>query len=460
MVVSKKLLTCALLALCLVGATVTARPAAGAETVTLRVAIPADTPENKSAIEFELEKIKRFEAAYPGIKVVPVHYEYNPQTFAVAQAARSAPDVLLVWATEGRVMAEKGWLAPLDEYLKTWPKTSWINPDAFLPFKVNGRTYGIPYDGYVKHIMYNKKMFLEKNVPFPRLDWTWEEFIDAAVKLTDRAKGIAGFAPMTRGGEGGWMLTDWIYQAGGEVEEFRDGKWIAVFDSPEAIRGAQFAKDMKWKYNVLPANWSQGYMDVFNLFATEKAAMVPHGDFTVEWVINNFKWDPKDIGLAPMPKGEGPKGRQAGVQGGTFHVINGLAAPAVRDAAFKWLDFERWSDDGLESLKRDIEERRKTGTYMAMLKYPVLNPNVGYQKKEDELKAANPDVCVIWPADLRMYLPKTGHTEPPIEAQKLYGEVLAPVYQALLSDKNADPAELLKAAAAKFQKEVLDPLNN
>ncbi|MGQ9778782.1 MAG: ABC transporter substrate-binding protein [Bacillota bacterium] len=456
---SKRVFVCVLLVLCLVGAIIAAAPLAAAEKVVLRVAIPADRPENKAAIEGELEKIKRFEATYPDIKVVPINYDYNPQTFAVMQAGRNAPDVLLVWATEGTVLAEKGWLAPIDEYLKTWPKTSWINPDAFAPFTVKGRIYGLPHDGYVKHIMYNKKMFLAKNVPFPRLDWTWKEFIDAAVKLTDRKKGIAGFAPMTRGGEGGWMLTDWIYQAGGEVEEFRDGKWYAVFDSPEAIRGAQFAKDMKWKYNVIPANWSQGYMDVFNLFATEKAAMVPHGDFTVEWVINNFKWNPKDIGLAPMPKGEGPKGRQAGVQGGTFYVINGLAPQPVRDAAFKWLDFERWSDAGLEVLKKDIAERRKTGTYMAMLKYPVLKPGVGYQKKEDEIKAANPDVCVIWPEDLREYLPKTGHTEPPIEAQKLYSEYLAPVYQALLSNRNADPAKLLKEAAAKFQKEVLDPLN-
>ena len=58
-----------------------------------------------------------------------------------------------------------------------------------------------------------------------------------------------------------------------------------------------------------------------------------------------------------------------------------------------------------------------------------------------------------------MKLPETAHIEPPIEAQVLYAQFLAPVVQAVLSDKNADPAKLLKDANARFQKEYLDHVN-
>jgi multiple sugar transport system substrate-binding protein len=56
-------------------------------------------------------------------------------------------------------------------------------------------------------------------------------------------------------------------------------------------------------------------------------------------------------------------------------------------------------------------------------------------------------------------LPKTGHTEPPVAAQDVYGKYLANVVQALFTDANADPAKLMKDTAKAFQAEVLDPLN-
>ncbi|HHY97736.1 MAG TPA: sugar ABC transporter substrate-binding protein [Firmicutes bacterium] len=427
--------------------------------VEITVAGPEDTKENQTAIELLRDKIARFEKQYPDIKVKLMHYAYNPQTFAIKQAGRTGPDVFGTWATEGRVLAEKGWIAPLDEYIKTWPKADMVNPAAYLPFTVDGKIYGIPDGGYVKHIMYNKKMFKERGLQLPKMNWTWEEFIEAAKKLTDQAKGIAGFAPMTRGTEGGWQLTDFIYQAGGECEERVGGKWKAVWDSEEAIKALQFVKDMKWKYDILPQNWSLAYMDVYNLFATGKAAMVPHGDWTVEWVINNFKWDPADIGLVPMPKGPGPKGRQAGVQGGNFTVINGLTSKEKRDAAFKWINFERWDKGEIEAYKKQIEDYRSKGIKLAVFTYPVLKPDSPIQRERDRIALANPDVAVVWPAEFRMYLLKTGHVEPPIECQKMYGEAMAPAIQAVLADKNADPERIMKESAKKFQKEVLDPFN-
>jgi ABC-type glycerol-3-phosphate transport system substrate-binding protein len=430
--------------------------------VELKVPIPRDTPENKYRIDAKMDQIKRFEAANPGITCVPVNFEYdNTGQFLVMQAAKQAPDIMSVWATEAQLLVSKKWIVALDEYIKTWDKTAWYNKDAFLPFTVRGVRYGVPDQNYIKHVIYNKQMFADKGVPTPKLNWTWSDFTNAFVKCTDKAKGVAGFAPMGKGAESGWGFTDFIYMAGGEVEQVRNGKAYAVFDSPEAIAAAQFFKDLKWKYDAIPANWANGWGDVYNIFGSLQAAMVLDADNGRAIAINSMKMDPANIGLALMPKGPGLKGRQAGVLGGTYLVINGLAkSKEVRDAAWKWIVFERWDDAGLKDLEAQIEDARANAQYRAQFQYSPLLPTAPYVKKERAILVENTDAAVAWgDAAFLAALPATAHTEPPAGAQDVYGKYLANVVQILFSDKNADPAAIMKDANKRFQAEVLDPLN-
>jgi len=461
MVVSRKTSVVVLLVSLTVLLLVSLFPVKAANQITLKVVIGPDTEDNRAQNLVTLEKIKRFEAANPGIVCRPVPFTYTTrQDFFIKQASRTAPDVLDVWATECELLASRNWIIPLDDYIKTWDKADWVIPSAYDPFRYNGKIYGIPFAGYVKHVIYNKRMFRENGVPEPTLDWTWEDFLNAAVKCTDKEKGIAGFAPMTKGGEGGWALTDFIYQAGGECEVYENGKWKAVFDSPEAVTALQFLKDLKWKYDVLPANWSNGWTDVYNIFGSEKVAMVFDADWGRNVAINGQGMDPKDIGVAIMPKGPGPKGRHMGVQGGNFYVINALSTPEVQDAAWKWLTFELWDEEDIKALAASAADYRAQKQYRAQFEYIPLKPDSPYIKAREEVFAQNSDVLLSWGSEeFLMKLPETAHIEPPIEAQVLYAQFLAPVVQAVLSDKNADPAKLLKDANARFQKEYLDHVN-
>jgi len=429
-----------------------------AGTIELKVQIGPDTPDNKAENEATMAKIARFEAANPGIKCVPVPFTYTTrQDFFIKQASRTAPDVLDVWATECPMLADNGWIVPLDDYLAAWDKIDWINPSAFDSFRYKGQIYGVPLAGYIKHIIYNKRMFAEKNVPEPSLDWTWDDFIDAAVKLTDKDKGIAGFVPMTKGGEGGWTLTDFIYQAGGEIMVYEDGKYTAVFDSPEAVAAVQFMKDMRWKYDVLPANWLNDWTDVYNVFGAEQAAMVFDADWGRNIAVNGQGMDPNDIGVALMPKGPGPKGRHMGVQGGRFLVLNSLADPGVQEAAWKWLTFELWDEAEIEGIRASAGEYRAQGQYRAHFEYLPLKPDSPYYRQLEEVYAENADVFLSWGSEeFLVKLPETAHPEPPVEAQVLYAEFLAPIVQEVLSNRRADPAELLNTASVRFQNQYLD----
>jgi len=428
----------------------------------LKVQLNRDTPENKARIAAAMDRIQRFQAAYPNIKVKGVNIEYdNTGEFFVKQAAGQAPDVLTVWATEASLLTSKKWAAPLSDYVAKWAKKDWYDPASFAPFTIKGVIYGVPENNYVKHVLYNKKLFAAAGVPFPKNDWTWDDFLNAAVKTTDKAKGIAGFAPMGKTGEGGWGFSDFIYQAGGEVETIKDGKASSAFNSPEAVTAAQFVKDLKWKYDVIPAKWDNGWGDVFNIFGAGQAAMVFDGDWGRAIAINNLKMDPKDIGIVPMPKGKGPKGRQAGVLGGTYWIINAGTAKtqAVRDAAWKWIDFERYDESGLKDVQSQIDDARANKQYRAQFVYTPLLPSADYTKKERAILEANPDAAVAWGDEAFLKaLTATGHVEPSVEAQKAYDPYLVAVLQGLFSDKNADPAKLLKEQSDKFQK-VLDADN-
>lgn len=430
--------------------------------IPLKVRIDLDTPDNAAIRAAWFERIQRFEAANPTIKVTAVPFDSTDrQTAFIALAAKTAPDMYPIGATEGALFLSRKWLAPIDEYLKTWKLASWYSPEAFRPFTIGGKIYGLPDNIYVKHIIYNKALFRAKGVPEPSLNWTWKEFAEAAKKLTDPAKGIAGFGAMTKGTEGGWAFCDLVYQAGGELEVTRAGKTYATFDSPEAIRAGEFLKDLQWKDKSLPENWSLGWGDVYNQFGAGKVAMVYDADNGRSVAINGGQLDPKDIGVALMPRGDGPQGRQAGITGGTFWVINGqVTDPKVREAAWKWMIFERWDEGNLEAIKAEIQQARDNKQWRSRFSLRPLLPTVPFMNQERDIMKANADAAVIWGDDAFLKaLPGTGHIEPTVEAQALYGRYLSPLVQTILSEPNTDVASLMKSVNAKFQKEVLDPLN-
>ena len=83
-------------------------PVKAANQITLKVVIGPDTEDNRAQNLVTLEKIKRFEAANPGIVCRPVPFTYTTrQDFFIKQASRTAPDVLDVWATECELLAEQ-----------------------------------------------------------------------------------------------------------------------------------------------------------------------------------------------------------------------------------------------------------------------------------------------------------------------------------------------------------------
>jgi len=182
------------------------------------------------------------------------------------------------------------------------PLTPFIDQDkfavsAFDESIIGGLTYqdglrALPYDFGPEVIFYNKDMFQKANLPFPKVDWTYDEFLDTAKKLTTGGKY----------GYGAWPYPDsWLPFALSDGATYLDsaGKLDLTNDSLVAAFSKYTELVHKLKYAPsIPSTKDTNYMQA--QWMAGNVAMHVNGP----WQMINFKSGVKfDFGIVPMPKG-------------------------------------------------------------------------------------------------------------------------------------------------------------
>lgn len=198
---------------------------------------------------------------------------------------------------------DSGYAYPLDELFEKAGFSIEENyDDAIEKRKVDGHYYSLPAKKMTRTILYNKDMFDEAGVPYPEPNWTYDEFLDTARKLTK--------------GEGadkvyGYMFPG--YDSGEPATSMLNGKvgadWMYSEDGKTSNIDTEDMKDALEKYlNRVEEGIEPSYVDVTtqkmepaNMLLTGKAAMV-YGD----WVLRDVKDTetyPHDfkVGFANMP---------------------------------------------------------------------------------------------------------------------------------------------------------------
>ena len=130
-------------------------------------------------------------------------------TLAV-QGGRGKPDTTMIAAERVPDMVGMGGLHDLTERLGRWDMKRHFPEGRFEAARIEGKTYGVPSFMFVDWMYYRTDWFAEKGIKPPT---TFAEFFDAAVKLTDPAKGRYGFG--MRGGGGGQGLIVQVIRAFG-----------------------------------------------------------------------------------------------------------------------------------------------------------------------------------------------------------------------------------------------------
>lgn len=105
------------------------------------------------------------------------------------------PDLIHYWASPIISWNRAGFLADLSLMITDDLRND-IDKNILNLFNYNGKIGAIPFMFEDDIIIYNKKMFEEKNIipPTPDNPWTFEQLKDAARKLTDKSKGRYGMA--------------------------------------------------------------------------------------------------------------------------------------------------------------------------------------------------------------------------------------------------------------------------
>lgn len=430
-----------------------------------RTVISVGAWPSKEGVELDNANAKkaRFEEANPDVVVEPDVWTFDRKTFYAKAAGGQLPTLYNVGFTEMPEIINSEYSADLTKVLKKRGYENMFNENILDIIGKDGKIMAFPYSAYVLGLAVNTEMMeaagLMEADGTPKQPKDWNELVEFAVKIK-QATGKPGFVFPTANKNGGWMFTCLAWSFGVDfMEKDSDGKWKATFNTPEAAEALQYIKDLKWKYDVLPANTLIDGTEYSKIFATGGVGIqIGAGDVPRKYV--QYGLDPNKLGMIALPAG--PK-RHVTLLGGGVWCINDNATEDQIDAAVRWLE---------TAYNYNLTEEYKTNTQVSTEKALSENQLVGiksmsvWSDESEALQWLNSHIDENINANqnhVRLYnefvanCPAEIQPEEPVCCQELY-EILDGCIQEVLTNKDADCAVLLEKANSDFQSNYLDNL--
>lgn len=249
----------------------------------LRVLNWGNTEEEKIANE----AIARFNENNPDVEVkqtcVPVtSWSDFIQKWITMSTSGEAPDVINIGLEAVQMAVSNDLLMPLDEIVSEDQDFSKVKEE-YAPvlldgFSVDDNLYGLPNGTQTMVMYYNKTMFDEAGLEYPKDGWTWDEFYEDAKKLTKSDGSVYGFGLSSSY----FQLTPWWSTNNTALV---DENQNPALNSKKMVESVEFL-DKLVKEKVTPDPISS---DVYTMFSSKQLAMVGAG----RWVLNTWQ----DAGL-------------------------------------------------------------------------------------------------------------------------------------------------------------------
>ena len=165
--------------------------------------------------------VAQYEATHPGEKVntLFVNNDNTLQKVLTAVRGGSPPDIAYLYGSWAPNVAQIPQVVNLTQVVKQ-PGVNWN--DFWTGERdvatVNGKVIGIPALVDNLAVVYNKTLFAKAHLPLPGPNWTWQDFVADAQKLTDAAIKQFGTAYVTPGSEDTvWHWEALLWEAGGQM---------------------------------------------------------------------------------------------------------------------------------------------------------------------------------------------------------------------------------------------------
>jgi multiple sugar transport system substrate-binding protein len=243
-----------------------------------------------------------------------------------AVVAKSVPDTTMIAAERVADLTAMGALVVLTDEVNAWPPKNDFAAECWKGITVDGKTYGVPSFAFVDWMYYRKDWFDEAGLKPPT---TYDEFRDAAIKLTDASKNRYGFSMRGGAGGGGFIIN--VLEAFGAKLKQDDGS--ISLDRDKAIAAMTWYTGLYTTDKVVPPSApSDGFQQIMQAFQTGQTAMLWHHTGSLIDISNKLK-PGVEFSTAPIPKG--PVDRSARLS----YAYNGLMKTDHEDAAFKWVTY-------------------------------------------------------------------------------------------------------------------------
>lgn len=303
--------------------------------------------------------IDAFEAANPNIKI---DYEVGVEGDSAEHmkkldlqilAGEKADVIIIPNVSEYAARASQGMLADLGELMNGTGKS--YDDTYSVDTRINDTVYALPAGVVFWYVTMNKDHLDEAGLPVPPLDWTWDDFAEYSMKLTQGSGAEKRY--------GSYFHTWDTLMRLGAYNVIEDNHFYTA-DMKHNFNHSIFRDFLEFRYNLENVDKSAlPYYDALaskthydSGFYNESFSMVPMGSWTIGGATNLEKY-PHDFKTtyAPLPRWE--DGGEAGrtLTENSYYAINDKSE--VKDAAFKFIHFyttEGWKYAGEGKFSAEI----------------------------------------------------------------------------------------------------------
>jgi multiple sugar transport system substrate-binding protein len=319
---------------------------------------------------------KAFKEKYPN---VTVNSENVPNSdfmakFTLAVQGGGKPETTMISSVRLPDMVTMGGLMDLTSRVATWDQRQYLPDERFKDATVNGKIYGVPSFAFVNWMYYRADWFKEAGLQPPK---TFDDFQNAAIKLTDPSKNRFGFGMRGAGGGEG-LLIEVMRSFGSPIV---DDKGQPAMDKQKATDAVRWYSELYTKHHAVPPSvTNDSFQQIMTGFTTGQTAMLWHHTGSLIDVSTALGADSGKFGTLARPMG--PAAHIADVS----YSYNGMSDPKNADADWAWIDFWAQPDTQIMFLE-------STGYFPSSTKVVEdarVQKNPYYQAAIDTLKFGGP----------------------------------------------------------------------
>ncbi len=270
-----------------------------------------------------------FEKENPDIKVNAIYSGNYDDTRVRALSALNSGEpaqLAVMFSIDAYDLIEQDLIVPFDDLVED---KAWL--DSFYPAlmangKIEGKTWGIPFQRSTIVAYYNKDLFRAAGLDPESPPTTWYDLISMGKKLT---KGDTYGIMIPSTGYPYWMFQALAIQNG--VEVMAGDGLSTSFDDPKVVETLEFWKSLSADYGVMPTGTVE-WGTLRQAFLEGQTAMMWHSTGNLTAVKKNAEFD---FGVAMLP---GNKRLGSPTGGGNFYIFKDTS-DEEKAAAMKLIEY-------------------------------------------------------------------------------------------------------------------------